>query len=64
MPLITRKNRFVCFLPVSSVGEQAEGKKFADLLSIWQPVVKLFSPENRPDTTKIGRGHTGNESIR
>jgi hypothetical protein len=36
-------------------------EKFSDLLSLWQLVVKLFSPGCRPDTTKIGRGHTGNE---
>jgi hypothetical protein len=52
----------VCtFLPGSSVGEQTGGEKLADLLSLWQPVVKLFSPGSIPDTTKIGRGYTGNE---
>jgi hypothetical protein len=28
----------------------------------WQPQVKLFSLRSRPHTTKIRRGHTGNES--
>jgi hypothetical protein len=49
------------FLPASSVGEQTGDEKLADLLSLWEPVVKLFSPESRPDTTKIRLGHTGNE---
>jgi hypothetical protein len=30
----------------------------------WQSLDKLFSPGYRPHTTKIGRGHTGNESKR
>jgi hypothetical protein len=29
-------------------------RKLADLLSMWQPEVKLFSPGSRPDTTEIG----------
>jgi hypothetical protein len=43
---------FIC----SSVGEQTGGKNLADLLSLWQPVFKLFSPGSRPDKTKIGVG--------
>jgi hypothetical protein len=50
------------FLPASSLGAQTGGEKLAELLALRQPVVKLFSPGSRPDTTKIGRGHNGNES--
>jgi hypothetical protein len=42
-----------------SVGEQTGGKKLADILSPWQPVVKLQSKGGRPHITEIGRGHTG-----
>jgi hypothetical protein len=42
MPQITRKNQFVSFYGASPVGDQTGGKKLADLLSLWQPVVKLF----------------------
>jgi hypothetical protein len=52
------------FLPVSSEVEQIGGEKMADLLPLWQPVVKLFSLGSKQDTTKIGGGNTGNESKR
>jgi hypothetical protein len=51
------KNGLFVF-PASSWGEQAGGEKLTNLLSLWHPVVKLFSPGSRPDANKIGRGHT------
>jgi hypothetical protein len=37
-------------------------EKLAGFLSPRQPLVKLFSPGSWPDTSKIGRGHTGIET--
>jgi hypothetical protein len=60
------ENRFVSFftvpVPASSVGEQTGGEKLAGLLFPGKQLVKFFSPRGRPYTTKIGRGHTGNDS--
>jgi hypothetical protein len=50
----------VC-LPASPVGEQTAEEKLAALLSPSQPLDKLFSPGSSPHTTKVTRGHTGNE---
>jgi hypothetical protein len=53
----------VCMLlPATSDGEQIGGEKLAVLLSPWQPLVKLFSPVSRPQTTKMGHGHTRYQS--
>jgi hypothetical protein len=63
----TSKSQFYSLppiLPASPVAEQTAEEKLASLVIPWQPRDSLFSPGSRPHTTKIGRGHTENESQR
>jgi hypothetical protein len=61
MPQITRRKPGLYVFTCHFCGGADQRRKIGGLtaLSLWQPVVKLFSPDIKPETIKIGRENTG-----